>query len=64
MTNTQYIEPIHNNIFHLIMKMKVTLTDDEGHRRMLKVIKNELMVISRKLLHLQTSNPVSEYDLN
>ena len=32
------------------MKTKVTLTDDEGHRRRSKIIKNELMVISPKLL--------------
>ena len=38
-TNTQQ----HN--VHLITKIKVTLTDDEGHRRRSKVTKNELMVI-------------------
>ena len=43
-TNTQQ----HN--IYLIMKMKLTLTDDEGHRRRSKVTKNELMVIYRKLL--------------
>ena len=48
-TNTQQYNA------HLIIKMKVTLTDDEGHRRRSKVTKNELMVISRKLLHSQTS---------
>ena len=31
---------------NLMIKMKVTLTDDEGHRRRSKVIKNELMVLS------------------
>ena len=42
-TNTQQ----HN--IHLMMK--VTLTDDEGHMRRSKVTRNELMVISLKLLH-------------
>ena len=32
---------------HLIIKMKVTLTDDEGHRRRSKVTKNELMLLCR-----------------
>ena len=49
-TNTQQ----HN--VHLMIKMKVTLTDDEGHRRRSKVIK-KLMVKSRKLFHSQTSSP-------
>ena len=48
-TNTQQYN------VHLMIKMKVTLTDDECHRLMSKVIKNELMVISRKLLHSQTT---------
>ena len=38
---------------HLIITMKVTLTDDEGDRRRSKVTENELMVICRKLLHSQ-----------
>ena len=42
--------------------MKVTLTDDEGHRRRSKVTKNELMVIYRKLLHSQTSYLVPRYN--
>ena len=46
---------------HLIIKMKVTFTDDKGHRRRSKVTKNELMVISRKLLHSQTSYQVPRY---
>ena len=50
----------HN--FHLIIKMKVTLTDDEGHRRRSKVIKNKLMVTSRKLLHSQTLYLVKRYN--
>ena len=54
-TNTQ-----ENNV-HLMIKMKVTLTVDEGHRRRLKVTKIELMVISRKLLHSQTSYLVPRY---
>ena len=45
-----------------MMKMKVTLTDDKGHRPRSKVIKNELMVISRKLLHSQTPYLVSRYN--
>ena len=45
-----------------MIKMKVTLTDDEGHRRRTKVIKNELLVISRKLLHSQTSYLVPKYN--
>ena len=44
-TNTQQ----HN--VHLMMNIKVTLTDDEGHKRRSKVTKNELMIISRKLFH-------------
>ena len=32
-----------------MMKMKMTLTDDEGQRRRSKVTKNELMVICRKM---------------
>ena len=44
-TNTQQYNVI------LMIKMKMTLTDDEGHRRRLKVTTNELMVISRKPLH-------------
>ena len=47
---------------HLIIKMKVTLTDDEGHRRRSKVTKNELMVISHKLLHTQTSYLVPRHN--
>ena len=46
---------------HLIIKMKVTLTDDEGYRRRSKVTKNELMVLYRKLLHSQTSYLVPRY---
>ena len=46
---------------HLEIKMKVTLADDEGHRRRSKVIKNELMTISRKLLHSQTLYLVPRY---
>ena len=38
-----------------MIKMKVTFTDDEGHRRRSKVTKNELMVISHILLHSQKS---------
>ena len=34
--------------------MKVTLTDDEGHRQRSKVIKNEQMVVSRELLSTLT----------
>ena len=55
-TNTQQ----HN--VHLMLKMKVTLTDNESHRRRSKVIKNELMVISRKLLHSQTSYLIPRYN--
>ena len=29
---TSYLEPIHNNV-HLMIKMKVTLMDNESHRR-------------------------------
>ena len=47
---------------HLMIKMKVTLTHDEGHRRRSKVTKNELMVISRKLLHSQTSYLIPRYN--
>ena len=44
--------------------MKVTLTDDEGHRWRSKFTKNELMVklICRKLLHSQTSYLVPRYN--
>ena len=31
--------------------MKMTLTDNEGHRQRSKVTKNELMMISRKLFN-------------
>ena len=48
-TNTQ-----QQNV-HQMVKMKVTLTDDDGRIRMSKVIKNEPKVISRKILHSQTS---------
>ena len=48
-TNTQQ----HN--VHLMIKMKVTLTNDEGHSQRSKVTKNELMIISRKQLHSHTS---------
>ena len=37
-----------------MIKVKVTLTDDEGHRKRSDVPKRELMVISRKLIHSQT----------
>ena len=47
---------------HLMIKMKVTLTDDEGHKRRLKVTKNELMVLCRKLLHSQTLYLVPRYN--
>ena len=47
---------------HLMIKMKVTFTDDEGHRRRSKVTKNEPMVICRKLLHSQTSYLASRYN--
>ena len=55
-TNTQQFN------VHLMIKMKVTLKDDEGHRRRSKVTKNELMVICRKLLHSQTSYLVPRYN--
>ena len=42
-TNTQH------HYFRLIIKMKVTLTANVGHRRRSKVTNNELMVISYKL---------------
>ena len=45
-----------------MIKMKVTLTDDEGHRQRPKVTKNEIMVISLKLLHSQTSYLVPRYN--
>ena len=41
-TNTQQYD------IHIMVKVKVTLTDDEGHKWRSKVTKNELMVISRK----------------
>ena len=47
---------------HLVIEMKVTLTDDEGHRRRSKVTKNDLMVTCRKLLHSQTSYLVPRYN--
>ena len=59
-----------------MIKMKVTLTDDEANSRRSKVIKNELMVISCKLLHslisylvfryntITTSNDISLFDLD
>ena len=56
-TNTQ-----QHNVHLMMMKIKVTLTDDEGHRRRSKVTKNELMVISRKLLHAQMSYLVRRYN--
>ena len=45
-----------------MIKVKMTLTDDEGHRRRSKVTENELMVISRKLLHSQTSYLVPRHN--
>ena len=36
---------------HLMINIKMTLTDDECHRQRSKVAKNELMVIYRTLLH-------------
>ena len=55
-TNTQQ----HN--IHLMIKMKVTLTGNEGHKRKGKGNKNELMVISRRLLHSQTSYLIPRYN--
>ena len=55
-TNTQQYN------VHLIIKIKVTLTDDEGHRCRSKVTKNEQMVIFRKLSHSQTSYLVPRYN--
>ena len=55
-TNTQQYN------VHQIIKMKLTLTNDEGHRRRSKVIKNELLVICRKLLQSQTSYLVPRYN--
>ena len=55
-TNTQQYN------VHLMIKMKVILKDDEGHRWRSKVTKNELLVISRKLLHSQTSYLVPRYN--
>ena len=46
---------------HLMIKMKVTLTDDEGHRRRSTVTNNELMVISHNS-HSQTSCLVPRYN--
>ena len=37
---------IQQHNVHLMIKMNVTLTDDEGHMRRSKVTKNEVMVIS------------------
>ena len=62
------MQPIHNNITS-------TVSDNEGHRQRSKVTKNELMVISHKLLHSQTylvpryntintSNDISFFDLD
>ena len=45
-----------------MIKMKVTLTDNENNRRRSKVAKNEVMVISRKLLHSQTSYIFPRYN--
>ena len=45
-----------------MIKMKVTLTDDESHRQRSKVTKNELMFISHRLLHSQTSYLVPRYN--
>ena len=55
-TNTQQ----HN--VHLIMIIKVILTEDEGHRRRSKVTKNELIVIFRKLLNTETTYLVPRYN--
>ena len=56
-TNTQQ----HNIHLKLMIRIKVILTDDEGHRGRSKVTKKELMVISCKLLHSQTSYDHSWY---
>ena len=45
-----------------MIKVKVTLMDDEGLRRRSEVTKNVLMVIRRKLLHSQTSYLVPKYN--
>ena len=45
-----------------MIKMKAILKDDEGHRRSSKVTKNELMYISHKLLHSQTSYLIPKYN--
>ena len=55
-TNTQQCK------LRLIIKMKVTLTDDEGPRQRSKVTNIELMVISSKVLQTQTSYLVSRYN--
>ena len=47
---------------HLLIKMKVTLANDEGHRRRSMVTKNDLMVISRNVLHSQTSYLVPRHN--
>ena len=44
-TNTQQYN------VHLIIKMNVTLTDDEDHSRRSKFTKNKLMAICSELLH-------------
>ena len=45
-----------------MIKMKVTLTDNEGLRRRSKVTKSKLLVTFHKLLHSQTSYLVPRYN--
>ena len=46
-----------------MIKEKVTLRDAEGYSSRSKVTKNELRVISSKLLHSQTSYLVPRYNM-
>ena len=50
---------IQQHNVHLMINMKVTSTDNKGHRRRSNVTKNELMVISRKLLRKRSKQDAS-----
>ena len=51
-----------DDVIKTLTKIKVNLTDDEVYRRRSKVTINEVRVISRKLLHSETSYLVPRYN--
>ena len=53
---------IQQHDVHRMIKVKLILTDDKGHRWRPKVTKMELMVLTYKLIHAQTSYLVPRYN--